>query len=385
MTPRACIVTGEYCKSHETMINFHIENLLGGNSVVVCSKHNGVNPYGKTVFARSGVRKGGKWQFRSLRKLIAFRRYSSFRVPVGREREMTVRFLKDQKVDVVLSEFGTQAIGMSPLLHDMGIAHIAHFRGSDASKSLQDPTICEAYRRMMPRVDGVVAVSRFLLDNLDRIGAHHPNAHVIPSGVDTGRFRPAEKTPGSFLAVGRFVEKKRPDITLRAFAAATRDRPQLRLDMVGEGPLLDDCRALARDLGLADRVTFHGALPHDQVIERMARAQVFLQHSKTAPSGDAEGVPTAIQEAMSCGMVVLSTRHAGIPEIVSEGQTGFLVDEGDEQGFAALIARAAGAEFDLAALGARARDHAERELDKALLTARLERVLTDAVDRRRAR
>jgi glycosyltransferase involved in cell wall biosynthesis len=185
--------------------------------------------------------------------------------------------------------------------------------------------------------------------------------------------------------VGRFVEKKRPDITLRAFAKAARDHPQVNLDMVRDGPLLDPCRTLAGGLGVADRVAFHGALPHDKVAAHMARAEVFLQHSMTAPSGDAEGVPTSIQEAIACGMVVISTRHAGIPEIVMEGQTGFLVDEGDEEAFAAMIGKVAGSETDRAALGQRARAYAVAELDKAMLTARLERVLADAVALRRER
>ena len=143
--------------------------------------------------------------------------------------------------------------------------------------------------------------------------------------------------------------------------------------------MLDACRKLAVELGLGNAITFHGALPHEDVAERMARAQVFLQHSMTAASGDAEGVPTAIQEAMACGMVVISTRHAGIPEIVTDGLTGFLVDEGDEDAYARTIARVVDEEAAMGAVAAAARAHAVAGLDKANLTRRFEQVLAEAV------
>ena len=66
--------------------------------------------------------------------------------------------------------------------------------------------------------------------------------------------------------------------------------------------------------------------------DRLARAAVFLQHSVTAADGNTEGLPTSIQEAMACGDVVVSTRHAGIPEVVVSGENGLLVDEDDADG-----------------------------------------------------
>ena len=82
--------------------------------------------------------------------------------------------------------------------------------------------------------------------------------------------------------------------------------------------------------GLTDSVTLHGALPNDQVRRLMQTADVFLQHSVTDPqTGDEEGLPVAILEAMAEGLPVIATRHAGIPESVLDGVTGFLVDEGD--------------------------------------------------------
>jgi glycosyltransferase involved in cell wall biosynthesis len=235
-----------------------------------------------------------------------------------------------------------------------------------------------AYRKMMPRLTGVFSVSQFLLDNLARHGISHPDSTVIPSGVDIRRFAPQAKVPLSFLAVGRFVEKKAPMTTLRAFAEATANQPDARLDFIGDGPLLEPTRALAEELGVTAKLRFHGAQPHNTVRDRLMSTQFFLQHSITARDGNTEGLPTAIQEAMACGCITVSTRHAGIPEAIDEGETGFLVDEHDEVGFAKAIAAAINVP-DHSAMSARARQVAEQRFDNHVLLKLLERHIQDAL------
>lgn len=136
------------------------------------------------------------------------------------------------------------------------------------------------------------------------------------------------------------IEKKRPDITIRAFISATRNLPDAVLEVVGEGPLEAECRNIINASGMAQKVVLHGAQSHSFVREKLSEAEVFLQHSVTGADGDTEGLPTSIQEAMSCGAIVVSTRHAGIPEAVSDGETGYMVEEGDEAAYAACISKA---------------------------------------------
>ncbi|WP_281827569.1 glycosyltransferase [Jannaschia rubra] len=169
------------------------------------------------------------------------------------------------------------------------------------------------------------------------------------------------------------VEKKAPLTTLRAFAAAATDLPDARLRFIGDGPLLERTRAEARRLGIADRVSFDGAQHHRVVREALATSQVFLQHSVVGPSGDAEGLPTAIQEALASGCIVVSTRHAGIPEAVDHGVNGWLGAEHDLEEFIALIGRALTA--DPQEMMDAARQTAETRFDNAVLLSRLEDVL----------
>src|SRR4030095_4324938 len=102
-----------------------------------------------------------------------------------------------------------------------------------------------------------------------------------------------------------------------------------RLDYVGPGPLLPAAGQFVHAFGLGERVCLHGGLSSDRVASLMREADIFLQHSITDPTtGDEEGMPVAMREAMAAALPVVATRHAGVPEAVREGQTAVLVDEG---------------------------------------------------------
>jgi glycosyltransferase involved in cell wall biosynthesis len=375
---RAAIATGEYHLGGETFINRHIEHLFGGNTVVVCGRFHGDNPYGKSYFARRDGLSGhdvliAPWWL--LRNRV---QHGTSRLPFGEAKGALTKFFQEENVDVILAEFGTQALALAPLANSLGIPIFTYFRGTDASKAIRTERMRAAYRKMMPRLAGVFSVSQFLLNNLNQHGIRHPNSHVIPSGVDVRQFAPQGKIPQSFLAVGRFVEKKAPLTTLRAFADATIDIPNAQLDFIGDGPLLEPTRALSEEMGVSKKVRFHGAQPHDTVRDRLMSTQFFLQHSVTARDGNTEGLPTAIQEAMACGCITISTRHAGIPEAIDEGETGFLVDEHDGPGFTAAV-KAALAVEDLPAMSKRARAVAEQRFDNHILLKVLERRIQETL------
>ncbi|MEL6519685.1 MAG: glycosyltransferase [Pseudomonadota bacterium] len=382
---RTCIVTGEYYKRHETMVNYHIEHLFGGDTCVLYSKDVGASPLDRASLNRRISDRSLLGNLSHLAQSAAMSlRHSTVRVPSRDERKWIKRFFAEQKVEAGLSEFGTQTVAVAPVFAEAGVPLFGYFRGFDASRIIQVRRKARAYQKMMSNLAGIVGVSQFLLDNLASKGIVHPNAHVIPSGVDVRRFIPGQKIPNRFLTVGRFVEKKLPKLTLRAFAEATANHPDAVLEMIGDGPLLEPCKSLAAELGIADRVIFHGAQPHSFVQERLAVSQFFLQHSVTAPDGNTEGLPIAIQEAMASGAVVLSTRHAGIPEAVEEGHTGLLVDEHDAKGFAQGIVRLLSEELDIAAMTALARKRAVEKFDNQVLIKRLETVMLETVRSRQA-
>lgn len=367
------IATSDYFVQGETFINRHIEHMFGGNTCVICGRHNGQDPLGKPLFERRAKLSPAD-TFRAPFAIAAGAlTHATSRVPFGDNRRALARFIKAQDVDVILAEFGTQAIVLAPLANDLNIPIFTYWRGTDASKMLRVKQRVRSYKLMMPRLAGMFSVSQFLLDNLAAHGIRHDNAHVVPSGVDIRRFTPGKKRPGSFLAVGRMVEKKAPEITLRAFAEAARQR-DAHLTFIGDGPLLQRCKDMAQSLGVADKITFTGAQPHDVVRQHLHHTEVFLQHSVTAKDGNTEGLPTAIQEALASGCITLSTRHAGIPEAVEDGTNGLLVDEWDEAGFARQIAHILDMP-DRSAMATAARRTAEEKFDNAKGLARVEDIL----------
>jgi glycosyltransferase involved in cell wall biosynthesis len=264
----------------------------------------------------------------------------------GSERETTAAYVKAfrrHRVAAVLAEYGDTGVMTVDACRRLHIPLIVYFLGYDATvKSLLEQH-AESYPRMFQEACAVIAVSRSIRQRLVSLGAPPEKVHYIPCGADCGQFggaTPADAPP-LFLAVARFVEKKGPHLTIRAFARVHGAHPAARLRMVGEGPLWNDCRELAKNLGVEEAVEFLGTQPHATLQREMQQARCYVQHSVEAASGDSEGTPVGILEAGASGLPVISTRHAGIPDMVIEGETGFLVEEGDVEGMAKHMLRIA--------------------------------------------
>jgi glycosyltransferase involved in cell wall biosynthesis len=384
---KPCIAVAEYHIPHQTFVNRHIDLLFSAETVVIAGRLNNLRetPPHRFFKRRNRQKTVADVMHAPFAQIYNFARHGSYRVPFGSARSDLVAFLTKQRPDFILSEFGTHAITLAPLANELTIPIFTYFRGFDATSEVRNWRGRRAYRKLMPRLDGVFSVSQFLLDHLAARGIQHPNSHVIPSGVNVSALRPAEKITGKCLAVGRFVEKKAPHITLRAFANAAQNAPAAHLTMIGDGPMLEKCRLMAKELGVVDKVRFAGALPHEDVFKELADTQVFLQHSVTARNENTEGLPTAIQEALAAGCAVVSTRHAGIPEAVSDGETGWLVEEWDEDGFTDCIHKALSlCEAERAAMAARCRAVAEERFDNTKLLRLLEARITESLIRHTA-
>jgi len=126
---------------------------------------------------------------------------------------------------------------------------------------------------------------------------------------------------------------------------------------VGDGPEGEALRAGVARAGLGEKLLFLGRQPHARVLDLMRGADCLALPSVTAADGDEEGIPVTLMEAMAAGLPVVSTDHAGIPELVTDGLTGLLVPERDVSGLAAALERLI-TEPDIGPrLGARAREH----------------------------
>jgi glycosyltransferase involved in cell wall biosynthesis len=290
------------------------------------------------------------------------------------------RHLRSTGAQVVLAEFGWSGVAMTGACSAAGVPLVVHFHGSDAyvRRVLREHAV--AYPAMFAQAAAIVAVSRDMERQLIELGAPPEKLHRIVYGIDLELFRGAdpERAPPRFLAVGRFVEKKAPLLTLRAFATVAREEPSARLTMIGDGPLLEEARTAVLDLGLADRVELAGARPHAEIAAAMGGARVFVQHSVRASDGDCEGTPVSILEAQASGLPVVATRHAGIPDVVLEGETGALVDEGDVAGMADAMSRLVREPALAAAWGAAGRRRVAQHFTRAMSLASLAAVIEGA-------
>jgi len=242
--------------------------------------------------------------------------------------------------DVVMVEFGFEAVRVMEACAWSGVPLVVHFRGSDASAQGRLGLLQGRYRRLLAIAAGVIVKSRPMANTLLALGARPDRLLISPSGANPELFHgslPAQAPP-RLLAVGRFVAKKGPLQTIRAFSQLCRTLqtadPQPSLWMVGDGPLLNQARELVLALALQESVRFFGVRSQEQVAELMREVRGFVQHSMVAPDGDSEGNPVAVMEAQLSGLPVVATRHAGIPEVVVDGQSGLLVGEGDESAMA---------------------------------------------------
>ena len=167
---------------------------------------------------------------------------------------------------------------------------------------------------------------------------------------------------------------------MRAFARIAASHPDVDLHFVGSGPQGEFLQALVAELGLVGRVRFVGFLSHgDDLRREYTGALLFCHPSKTGPDGDKEGLPCTILEAMSCGLAVVSTRHAGIPTAVVDGQTGLLVEERDITSLAEALDAMLGDDALRTACGQAGRLLVTREFDVRVQGRRLETIYDEAV------
>lgn len=273
------------------------------------------------------------------------------------------KYLIDNHIAVVLSNFGFSAAHMLPVCRSANIPLIAHFHGYDASGYKILKQYANAYQKLFIHAAAIVCVSTEMKNRLISMGASEQKIYNIPYGIDTNKFNPAPQKEGTplFLSVGRFVPKKAPLFTIAAFEKVWKAHADARLIMIGGGDtLLKKCRLFVQEHNMDGAVTFTGALPPEQIASYMQRADVFLQHSITPPTGDMEGTPNSILEAGACGLPVVSTLHGGIKDAVVHGKTGFLVEEGDVNSMAQYMSTLIEEKHLALEMGKAAREYIER-------------------------
>lgn len=246
-----------------------------------------------------------------------------------------IKSLRKNKIDAVLAEYGNHAHFILPFIKKAGLSLVVHFHGYDASvtKTVENH---KNYAAVFQYASKVIAVSHKMEEMLLEIGCPQEKLiyNVYGPQPDFLKVKPAFEKK-QFIAIGRFTDKKAPYYTILAFKKAVEIHPDARLIMAGDGPLLNTCQNLVSYLGIRDQVEFPGIISPKAYRKLLAESLGSVQHSIIAENGDMEGTPLALMEASAAGLPVVSTEHAGIPDVIINGATGLLCEEHDVEQMAA--------------------------------------------------
>jgi glycosyltransferase involved in cell wall biosynthesis len=208
-----------------------------------------------------------------------------------------------------------------------------------------------------------VTCTRAGLVELRRLADVPERVSLVYHGLDLSRFPPPPArgdgdgrdagAPMRIVTVGRAVAKKGFDDLIAALARLPAGL-HWSLVHIGSGELRDALKTQAAQLGLADRITWRGGQPQDEVVAALREADLFVLPCKEGDKGDRDGLPNVIMEAATQALPIVSTRFAGVPEFIEDGVNGLLVAPGDPDGLAAAIAALARDPGRRKALGAEA-------------------------------
>jgi len=220
----------------------------------------------------------------------------------------------------------------------------------------------------------VIACNHAVAGDLHRMGGR---AHVVPHGVDLERFHPTPDPHACglrLLAIGRLIEKKGFDVLVDAVART----PVASLRIIGEGPLRSALEDRIRALGAGDRITLAGARTHAELPDEYADAHAVAVPSIVDATGDQDGLPNVVLEAMASGRAVVATNVGAITSGVRHGETGLVVPSRDVDALSRAIEQLAARPEWRAAMGRRARRIVEREFDVRQCAGAFARLLENA-------
>lgn len=237
--------------------------------------------------------------------------------------------LKKKKITLVYAEYGPTAVALLAVCQRLNLPMIVNFHGYDATTKKVISNYSDKYIELFDYAIGVIGVSKEMCRTLQELGCPKDKISHLACAPDPKFFEMKnDLSSKKILALGRFTNKKAPYLLLLSFMEVLKKHPDAELMILGDGELWDCCKVLVKSLGIPN-VSLPGSVKHSIVEQFFGESAIFVQHSITALNGDKEGTPVSVMEASAAGIPVVSTRHAGIPDVIDDGKTGYLVDEGD--------------------------------------------------------
>ncbi|TDO19021.1 glycosyltransferase [Pedobacter duraquae] len=280
--------------------------------------------------------------------------------------------MKEVHADIFHCHFGPNARIIADL-KDIGVINgklLASFHGADIT--VYPRKFGENYyARLYRSFDLFTGNSGFIIDKMLANGCPKERTFKIPECLNVSKFKfrtiAPSRTVFKMLTVGRFVEKKGYQYSLKAAHLFLQNNIPFEYHVVGDGPLRMEMVEFAKTLGLENHVIFHGAMKQEDLVDLYNTVHVFMLPSVTAADGDTEGQGLVLQEAQAIGLPVLATLHNGFPDSILDGETGYLVPEKDSDSLYDKLT-AFSTDVDLCnRMGIKGRSFVEQNFDSAIV------------------
>jgi glycosyltransferase involved in cell wall biosynthesis len=291
----------------------------------------------------------------------------------------TYRGLRKYRVSLLHAHFGYTGVELLPVQRRTRLPLVTTFYGHDISIFPKTEEWREKYDNLFRRGDLFLAEGPFMRDRLHDLGCPPEKTAVVPIGIrlDRYRFRPRSGDrsgrPAKLFFCGRFREKKG---LIHALAAVRRVRDgqhDFEFHVVGDGELRPLIEAYISENKMASYTILHGSQNHARVIEELDSADILIAPSVVGSDGDSEGgAPTILLEAQACGVPIVASTHADIPNVVAPGESALLSQEGDHQGLANHLEELLREPERWPAMGEAGRRFVERNHDVRLVVQQLE-------------
>jgi glycosyltransferase involved in cell wall biosynthesis len=261
------------------------------------------------------------------------------------------RINSDARIDLINSQwFFPDSVAVDLAARDMGIPHVATGLGSDVNRDMEDPAKAEQIRHALANCSSITVVAESLREILIEKGLPATKIQTIPNGVDVARFAPRDKVDARHdlglaaslryvLYVGRLSEEKGLTTLIAAFVRVAEQQTDVRLLLVGDGPMRAVLEENVKRLGLDGVVRFVGQTNHPHVPVWMNAADCFCLPSVT------EGCPNVVLEALASGLPTIASAVGGVPDMVTQ-HAGILVPPEQPHKLAEALCRAIAREWN---------------------------------------
>ncbi|MBE9189240.1 glycosyltransferase [Gloeocapsopsis crepidinum LEGE 06123] len=245
-----------------------------------------------------------------------------------------------KQYDIIHCQFGTSCFrGMAfQTMNAPNAKLLTIFRGDDISRFVKEKGD-RIYNQLFETGDFFLANCEYFKSRVIQLGCDKSKIKVHRSGLDcnkfafTPRYFPADERV-KIVTTGRLVEKKGIEYSIRAFNKVAKTHPNLEYNIIGDGPLREHLQQLIQELGDSQKINLLGWKNEEEIIKILNQSHIFVAPSVTAADGNQDAPVNVLKEAMALGLPVISTYHGGIPELVEDSISGFLVSEKDADALA---------------------------------------------------